>query len=247
MGAALRRTRLFADAPPEATERLVRVSTLNTYRDGERIVSHGDPGFGLMVIADGCVVTSRTNAEGKRLIFDLAQPGQVMGSFAAFDGQPSPLDNHARGDTRLVVMPYDAFVAAVRAFPDLAISLIAMHTRRNRVDFERMMTALDPMRVRVAKVLLYLSRGPDFAQGPIDLPVRMSQDDIAGILGVTRSSVNKELVSLAERGIITWHYSHVVVNDVTALASIAYDGAALSDDLARAIFARSHDLYRTTD
>lgn len=243
----LRRARLFSGVPEEAIESLARVSALKTYQDGECIVSYGQPGQGLVVIASGCIVTSRTNARGKRLIFDLGQPGQIMGSFAAFDGEPSPLDNHARGETNVVIVPYEHFRAAVRHYPDLAVGLIAMHTRRNRLDFERMMAVLDPMRIRVAKVLLYLARGSEVPKGRMHLPVRISQADIASILGVTRPSANKELVAMARKGILAWRYSDVVVPDMKKLIAVVVEGKTLSSDFERALFNRSPEHFRTSD
>jgi len=242
-----RRTRLFAEVPAEAVERLASASMPKTYADGACIIRHGEPGFGLIMIAGGCIVTSRSKANGKCLIFDLGQPGQVMGTFAAFDGQPSPLDNHARGETHVVIVPYDEFRTAVRQFPDLAVSLIAMHTRRNRMDFERLMMALDTIRVRVAKVLLYMIRGTQMDTTQIVLPVKISQDDIAAMLGISRPSVNKELVRMARENILVWHYNYVQVQEVSKLVTLASDEFSLSEDFERGLFARSPRHFRTTD
>lgn len=243
----LRRTRLFADIPAAAIEQLARCSFFRFHADGECIVSYGEPGVGIVIVASGCIVTSRTKANGKRLIFDLGQPGQVMGTFAAFDGQGSPLDNHARGETRVLIVPYEEFRRAVRAYPDLAIGLIATHSRRNRVDFERLMTMLDTIRVRVAKVLLYMIRGLQPENGEADIPVHIAQDDIAGLLGISRPSVNKALVALVREGIVDWHYGHVIVKNIPALIAIVAEDQVLSPDIEHAIFARSRAHYRTAD
>ena len=244
---ALRRTRLLADLPDEIVDRLSTNGRVLTFQDGEAILRQDEPGIGLIVITSGCVVTSRTRTNGRRLIFDLGQPGQIMGTFEAFDGQPSPLDNHARGETRVVLIPYETLRAAARQFPDLAIAMINLHTRRNRLDFERMMLVLDSMRVRVAKVLVYFSRGPEATVGEMTLPVRISQDDIGGILGITRASANKELVAMTREGILAWHYSHVTVRDMQKLIAVATEQEPLSKDFERGMFGRSPKHFRTAD
>lgn len=244
---ALRRTRLLADLPGEIVDRLCAASRVLAFHDGESILRQDEPGIGLIVIASGCVVTSRTRTNGRRLVFDLGQPGQIMGTFEAFDGQPSPLDNHARGETRIVLIPYEVFRTVARRCPDLAIAMITLHTRRNRLDFERMMLVLDSMRVRIAKILVYFSRGPESTAGEMALPVRISQDDIAGILGITRASANKELVALARAGILAWHYSHVTVRDMQKLIAVAAEQEPLSKDFERGMFGRSPKHFRTAD
>ena len=244
---ALQQTRLLAGYP-DVIETFSRVAQIRTYANGETIAKEGDPSHSLLVIAEGSIQTSRTNANGKRLVFDFSQPGQVTGFYSLMDAGGFPIDNTARGLTRIVAVPGDVFLEALHNTPGLAVAVIAMMVRRDRLDFERMfMAALDPLRVQVAKVLLYLSRGPQPRPARLRVPVKISQEDIAAMIGTSRQSVNKELVPMVSEGIVVSHYGGIEVLDLERLAKVAAEDELLSRDFERMLFARAPEHYPGSD
>lgn len=242
---ALRRTRAFADLPDVDLSELVLSSSIREYRDGDCLSGFGEKADGLFVVISGCVITSRTNEQGRRFIFDFGQPGQVMGMLMPFDGADVSLDKHARGPTRTVFVPYEAFDAILNRSTAFARAIGALIARQTRMDYERWMTTLDPMRNRVAKFILWMSRGAPNTS--FDVPVRISQDDLADMIGVTRPSVNKEIVALVREGVLDWHYGHIVVKDLNKLVAIATEVGELSADARRSLFERSPAHFRTSD
>jgi CRP-like cAMP-binding protein len=243
----LERTRIFAELPRAVRERLRDASELRCYRDNKRIARYGDPSPGVLVVAEGCIVTSRTQKNGQRHIYDFLQPGQVTGIFPTFDGGGMPLDATARGPTKVVIVASEIVRTAAYEDPEFALSIIAMLCRRSRVDYEaRAMNALDPVRVRIAKLLLYMTRGPQLPPD-LALPVRMSQEDLAAHIGISRQSANKELVPLFRDGTLMRQEGKIVVADVARLLAVAQENGPLADDVKQAIFARAPELHRTTD
>lgn len=80
--------------------------------------------------------------------------------------------------------------------------------------------ALRPLQSRVCSTLLRLAeaaRTPRFANPTI----RLSHDQLAGLLGSTRESTSKAMSDLASRGIIRQGRARVIIQDVDALAKLA--------------------------
>ena len=116
------------------------------------------------------------------------------------------------------------------------------------MDYERMLTtAYDTLRVQIAKALLYFTRGPQNDESPIQVAVRMAQDDVADLLGLSRQSVNRELAPLIRDGVVAWRYGKIEVLDPARLVAIAAEEEPLSPDMERTLFQRSPEHFRTSD
>jgi CRP-like cAMP-binding protein len=57
--------------------------------------------------------------------------------------------------------------------------------------------------------------------------IALTQDDLAGLAGATRPTVNQVLQRLASQGIVTLHRGSITVRDVPALRRLASGGGQL--------------------
>ena len=79
-----------------------------------------------------------------------------------------------------------------------------------------------PLRVRCARVLYSLMRQYGVKRGDcIEISLKLSQEELADMIGRTRQSVNKELKVLEREGVLQMAYSHFVIMDEKALSEIA--------------------------
>ncbi len=82
--------------------------------------------------------------------------------------------------------------------------------------------ALMPLPTRCARLLLSLIEYHGVRQdGGFVIDLKLSQEEFAEMLGRTRQSVNQEIRTLEEAGIIETAYSRFVVRDVAALKALA--------------------------
>src|SRR5205085_6848196 len=72
---------------------------------------------------------------------------------------------------------------------------------------------------RLAKKLLELSNshGKKLANGAVEIELRLTQQDIANMLGTTRESVNRQLVAFQERGFISIDRQRITILKPTEL------------------------------
>lgn len=245
------RTRLFAGCGEEALEALLQASELRNFDDGETVTAYGDPASkidGVWIVGSGSLETGRTWANGKRIVFSFLQGGQVTGLMPVLDGLPGALDVTARGPTTLVRIPGRIFIETLKRHPLFALSVMEMMSRRNRLDYDRLESqSLNSSRVFVAKTLFYLGRAVAPEGASVTVPVKVSQEDVAGILGVTRQQINKEITWFIREGILERHYRGVVIADIGKLLAVINSEEPLNEFLHQVLLPAPSDYYRTSD
>lgn len=245
-------TRLFEGCDADAIDSVCAASDLITYEHQQVVARCGDSAAqvgGFWLVASGCLECTRNWANGRRVVFSFQLAGQMTCMLPSLDDLPVAFDVVARGPTQAIFIPRFAFLDAIRKHPALAFSVLATLGRRTRIDYERIeMLALNGMRQKLAKQLLYLAREKlTGAQGGLDIPFKISQEDVAGMLGVTRQIVNKEINWFIKAGILERHYRSVVVLDSVRLLEVAESEEPFSPTVRQLLFVPPPDFYTTSD
>ena len=81
---------------------------------------------------------------------------------------------------------------------------------------------LGSVRRRVAATLLNLTEYYGMQrEADLSLRLRLSQHDLAAMLGLSRQTINKELGAFVEAGVIALRYRHISVLDTEMLRQMA--------------------------
>ena len=219
----LRASRWFADFPPEAVERVAAAGRIEKLLRGEVLSRRGDRVADLAIVMDGSLEVSATSAEGKRLIQVVLESGQVMNLIPVLDGQPTIHDARAHTDVVLLLINREAFLAESDRDPRVSRALMRILCLRSRVLYASLVeAAFLPLRVRCARVLHSLMGQYGVRRGDsIEISLKVSQEDLADMIGRTRQTVNKELKGFEREGILRMAYSQFVIVDEKALTAIA--------------------------
>ena len=188
---------LFAELEPgqlaELAERLHR----ERYARGELIFLRGAVGNSLFLVVSGTVKLGISSSDGKEFLLDLLGPGACFGELALLDGEPRSADAHAVEACQLYILDRADFLRYVEERPTVAIALLRVMSRRLRRDALVLEGAafLDlPARLGRAILQLAATLGDPQADGSIEIPTRLTQSELAGLIGSTRESVNRWLV-----------------------------------------------------
>ncbi|MBE3561344.1 MAG: cyclic nucleotide-binding domain-containing protein [Ktedonobacteraceae bacterium] len=129
----LARVDLFSTLSKKEIQTLVRSCQERRYAAGEILFSQGDPGVGLYVIQSGRVsVTQAPNPDkAEEKIAELGE-GDVLGEMALLDELPRSATATAVEDVVALLLPVWEFRATLRNNPDIALSLLAVLSRRLR-------------------------------------------------------------------------------------------------------------------
>ncbi|MGO9077440.1 MAG: Crp/Fnr family transcriptional regulator [Streptosporangiaceae bacterium] len=213
----LRTTDLLRSAPTADIEAIAAASRARTFRRGQVVFSTGDPGDTLIVVISGLVKVVVRAADGGELTLAVIQPGGVFGELSAADGGPRSADAETLEESRLLLVPRPMIQGVCGRVPSVAQALAGSlgATLRRLTEDASDLVFLDLPR-RVAKVLLSQPRGDDGV-----IRQKMSQEELAHLIGGTRQSVNAALRGFERRGWIEMHGRAVTITQAAALSRLA--------------------------
>jgi CRP-like cAMP-binding protein len=184
---------------------------------GEVVFRKDDPGDGLYGVLAGRVVVVVESAEGKELILNMFGGGEFFGEIALLDGGGRTATAVAREASELLFIARRTFLAFLRERHDVAVRIIAILCERLRRTTDLVEdSAFLSVSTRLAKQLAALAR-PGHT-------IRLSQEELAHTLGVSREIVSRQLAAWREAGVIELGRGRVVVRDAAALDRIVAGG-----------------------
>jgi CRP/FNR family cyclic AMP-dependent transcriptional regulator len=198
---------LFRDLTIEQLTRLNDLLRRRTFPAGTNLASAEEPGEVVYLILDGTVKIYVTQADGNDVIIAFGGPGDV-------EGEMSVLDNAAAGRSADIVTQEQTtvlwldrinFQDCMRTMPSIALNLLRILSDRLRLANERIqaLCALD-VYGRVARQIQSFARqyGQRNADGVVTIPIRLTQSDMASLVGATRERVNQVITSFKQQGYI---------------------------------------------
>jgi CRP/FNR family cyclic AMP-dependent transcriptional regulator len=196
----IERDSLFRGLPMATLERVAALAVRRMCDEGSVIFLQGDAGDSLCGVVSGRVRISTSRAGGKEVFLNVIGPGETFGEIALLDGMARTATATAIGRTELTIIPREAFLLLLRAEPLLALHMIQLLCRRVRWTAELLEdSALLSVGPRLAKRLLSLARqqGRETAAG---IALRLSQEELAQFLGLSRQAINQYLQSWKRKG-----------------------------------------------
>lgn len=218
LSAAIGSIHFFAGCSAVQLERLHRLARVLTAAPGHAIVRQGQAVDGLYGVISGRVEIGSSSADGHRFIRRFGEPGQMWGFLSVFDGQGSPYFYFAHDTAQLLFIQKSDFMEFLDEFPDMWVSVVRELTRVHREtlkDIEELLFA--NLKVRLARLLLSLGKSNEDKDAPHGGRLKITQEQLAALLGVTRQSVSKELRALEDARIIEISYRGISILDAAAL------------------------------
>jgi CRP-like cAMP-binding protein len=217
--ALLREHFLLKALSDDELDRMLRFSSVQSYKPGEVIFRKGDPGEGMMAVLKGQIRIGVMSVEGKELIHNIINPGQVFGEIALLDGKERSADAVAIVPTDVLVVLRRDFLPFLESDAKLCIRLMTVLCEKLRQTSE---LAEDFMflelRQRLAKRLVRLAQlyGRPWRRGVI-INFRLPQRELAAMMGTSRESINKQLREWVEAGWLTVDRGNIAIHDLDAL------------------------------
>lgn len=196
---------LFSELDAESLAQLAEVAHTRTFEAGAIIFHRGDPGQVMYVIHRGKVKINLTSPEGHEVALAVLGPGECFGELALLDGHPRSADACALERVSAASIQRPDFIKAAMQHPRIAVQVMQVLSRRLRQTDEMVQDLLFlDVHGRVAKKLLELSEthGVRTPEG-IRIEMRLTQGELAAMVGASRESVNKVMGYLTEKRYIS--------------------------------------------
>lgn len=217
--AAIRKCPLFRGLNPELVAEISRAAISRTYKKGEMVYQKGDPAGALFVLVSGRAVQEAYTEDGKELRLRSLGAGDVFGEIGVLDFGSRQESARATENSELLRIDRQRFMVILQGSQELCFRVFAMlcgQVRGATEDLEDIV--FYSLHSRLARRLVMLSRELDAQDG---LAIRISQSDLAGMLGVNRQAVNKHLRELEKDGFIELGRQRVEIRDLTGLSTLA--------------------------
>lgn len=217
---------LFADLSRAEMDEMDRMAPSTVFRRGQLLYSQAQPVGSLFILKSGRVRVFRIAEDGKALTLAILEPGAVFGEMVLvgqrmYDGYAEAIDDALI--CRLSVADVERFLLAD---PRIAVRVARILGERV-AELEDRLTdlALRPLQARVAATLLTLTRPASTSSGRFGrgLQVRLTHEQLAGVIGATREATSRVLGDFADRGLIRQGRGRIVVPDPAALRRVTRD------------------------
>ena len=183
----------------------VRVNDLlgkTTFAPGAMIFTASQPGEIAYIVLTGTLKVSVIQPNGRELTLALLGPGEIVGELSLADRSGRSADVVALEQATLVWIDRSTFERIRREIPLITENLIRLMARRLRLANGQLeaMATLD-VHGRVARQLLALADalGEPLPNGAVRIPLRITQSELAALVGATRVRVNEVLVGFTRR------------------------------------------------
>ena len=185
------------------------VASEKNYPKNAVVLTEGEMGDSLYMIQSGKVKVFIGDEDGREIILKILGPGAFFGEMSMIDKQPRSASVTTLEPSTFQVLTHVMFEKCVEQEPRIATMVMTILAQRVR-EADRKIGTLALMDVygRVASTLLELAVYQD---GKLVVGEKLSQQDLANMVGASREMVNRILKDLVDRGCISIESKNITI------------------------------------
>jgi CRP/FNR family transcriptional regulator, cyclic AMP receptor protein len=213
---------LFGRLPQADLDGLLLHARSEHFAAGRLIFSKGSPGRSMMAIISGSVRISTPSPAGPEIVLTILSAGEVFGEIALIDGADRTADATAITDCDLLVLDHRDFIPFLERRADLCILLLKLFCQRLRQTDQQFEDAMfGRLDGRIAMTLVRLAHGAPPPVGKDCIALRITQQELAGMVGAARESVNKQLHVWQKEGVLRLGKRLIEIPDLDRLEELS--------------------------
>ncbi|MBO9596943.1 MAG: Crp/Fnr family transcriptional regulator [Cohnella sp.] len=209
----------FREIDPVLLDRMAPYIHQKTYRKGELIFLEGDDGDEIFFIRSGSV-SIYTFDKSKKVILAFLHEGEYFGEMAMMrPGLVRSATAECLVQTKLYILRRNDFQTLIEHDRNIAFQLLNYTMERLRRANQQIydLTFLN-VRTRIVKRLLTLAEhGLTQEENEYTIPLKITHQQLAEMVGAVRETVSKVLQELQDEGVIQIHDRLIRLNDISGL------------------------------
>lgn len=202
---------LFRGFPLERLRRLNEQLRKKVVPAGTNLMTVDQPGEVVYLILEGTVKILVEQADGREVILAFLGAGDTVGEMSLVDSAGRSASVVTLDKCTLLWMDRRTFHELLTQVPEFAQNLVRLLTGRLRLANEQIQ-ALSGLDVagRLARQILAFGERYGIRQvgGKILIPLRLTQSDLADLVGASRERVNQVLGEFRQQGLLSVDSSH---------------------------------------
>ncbi|MGW7291730.1 Crp/Fnr family transcriptional regulator [Streptomyces xiamenensis] len=196
--------------------KLCGLSPVRVRQSRSVLLRQGDPGTHVVLLAAGTALVTLTGAEGNRTLLAVRGSGEIFGELAVVDAQPRSASVIAAETCRVHIVAAADFLGFVEEHQLLNSLLRHAITRVREAEAVRLELATAPVATRLASALGRLAQWVAAPGQPAQ--VRLTQEELAQMIGASRNAVGSALKSWREHGWLdTEAGGGLLIKDIAAI------------------------------
>jgi CRP/FNR family transcriptional regulator len=179
----------------------------------------GQLGRGTFVLCTGKAKLFTTSREGRTIITNIAEHGEVLGLSATISNHPYEVTAEMIEPGQANFIASDALLRFLHDYGEVAIRVARQLSRNYHSAHEEIRTlglTTSPGQ-RFAKVLLSWSAERGDSDHSLHLHLVLTHEEIAEMIGTTRETVSRLFADFKKRELIQWKGSSLVILNKSAL------------------------------
>lgn len=215
----LRKAAWLHGYPDELVLRLLGEGRLVRLNIGEWAQAEGDDRPGLSIVVSGQLHSYCAAPGDREVLIGLVGPGAVIGHATRYSGGPRLVTAVCVEPTTLLELSVEALDRVGAAAPEIwqAMAAFAYAHMRSAVRMAAEVIALRP-RERIAARLLAMH---DHSQATDRHVIKVSQELLGEMMGLTRKTINHHLLAFEAAQLIKGGYGRIELTDIAGLTLIA--------------------------
>ncbi len=183
---------------------------------GEIVLFEGEPAETLCFVVAGVVKVFKISPDGKEQILQIIRPGESFNDVPVFSGGVNLASAGAMGAVVLNMIKKSDLEVVIREHPQVALNVIQILSQR----VQHLVSLVEDLSFRhvtgrVARMLLEYA-GDGTGERP-----RLTQQEMAAMIGTAREMVGRSIKTLEEEGAIRIDRHRIIVTNPDALRRIA--------------------------
>ncbi len=204
---------LFEGMSPALLRELSLKLRPQKFRAGTAVFHADDVGSMLYIIVQGAVKIFIPASDGREVVLTILRSGEVFGEMSLLDDERRSASATTLEDTEMVSLSRQDFQNVLEQHPDAARAILRVLVKRLRQTNQSIQEAyLLDVPGRLARRLLSLAKEHGVpADGGVEIGLRISQQDLASMIGASRVAVNKQLQAWRQKGLVDVRRQRVTI------------------------------------
>ncbi len=218
----LKKVPLFAEFSDADLGAVASLAQTRRYAKHAVLVYEGDPGDALFIVIAGNVAVTRVSNDGKETILSILKEGDFFGEMGVLDASPRSATIKALRDVEVAILARKEFLDLLVKSPHMSLSLVlALSSRLRATNQAIQAAAYQDIRTRLASLLINLEKNfGEASDGGVRLTLRLTNQEMANMIGTTRETVNRMLNRFWDEKLIDMRTANIVIVDHDRLQAI---------------------------
>ena len=202
---------LFSSLNDDEVALLSQARVMKSYAAGVTIINDGDTSNALYIITKGGVKVCISNEQGREVVITQLSEGEYFGEMSLIDEKPRSASIITRSACEISLIQKDDFQRLLASNPALSLAVMrGLSERLRKADRKIETLALMDVYGRIARALLDMA--VDNGDGRMVVVEKLTQTDLANMVGSSREMVNRIMKDLTTGGYISRQDRKIYVN-----------------------------------